>query len=127
MKREIRPNLNNRKLSRERLDVLRYCSDCTILISFSGHGPVMVLFLSSHSFGTIITYPYICTERLLLIRTFIRNDYCLSVHLYGTIIANPHIRTERLLLILTFIRNDYYLSSHSGHIKRFISADNHRY
>ena len=33
------------------------CSDCTILGLFSRHGPVMVLFLSSHSFGTIITYP----------------------------------------------------------------------
>ena len=71
------------------------CSDCTILGLFSGllgrlrlpaclpfskpkvnwllH-PVMVLFLSSHSFGTIITYPHIRSERLLLILTFARND-----------------------------------------------------
>lgn len=47
-----------------------FCSDCTILRIFSEHGPVMVLFLSSHSFGTIIAYPYIPTERLLPVRTF---------------------------------------------------------
>ena len=68
-----------------------FCSDCTILRIFSellgrfglpDHlpfskpkvnwllHPVMVLFLSSHSFGTIIAYPYIPTERLLPVRTF---------------------------------------------------------
>ena len=46
------------------------CSDCTILGLFSVHGPVMVLFLSSHSLGTIITYPHIRSERLVLISSF---------------------------------------------------------
>ena len=55
-------------------NMLRYCSDCTFLRSFSGHDPVMVLFLSVHLYGTIIAYPYIYTERLLLIHTFVRND-----------------------------------------------------
>ena len=44
---------------------------------------MMVLFLSVHSYGTIITYPYIRPERLLLIRTFVRNDFtvCPFAHL----------------------------------------------
>ena len=45
--------------------MLRYCSDCTILISFSGHDPVMVLFLSVYLYGTIIANPHIRSERLL--------------------------------------------------------------
>jgi len=44
------------------------CSDSFFLKSFSEHDPVMVLFLSVYPYGTIITYPYIHTERLLLIR-----------------------------------------------------------
>jgi hypothetical protein len=51
-------------------NMLRYCSDCTILISFSEHGPVIVLFLSVYLYGTIIANPHIRTERLLLILTF---------------------------------------------------------
>ena len=55
-------------------NILRYCSDCTILISFSGHGPVMVLFLSVDDYGTITTYPYIYAEQLLPIITFVRRN-----------------------------------------------------
>ena len=36
-----------------------YCSDCTFLRFFSGHGPVMVLFLSVYLYGTIIAKQYI--------------------------------------------------------------------
>ena len=43
-----------------------FCSDCTILRFFPEHGPVMVLFLSSHSFGTITTSPYIFKSDYLL-------------------------------------------------------------
>ena len=39
--------------------MLRYCSDCTFPRPFSGHGPVMVLFLSVYLYGTIIAKQYI--------------------------------------------------------------------
>jgi hypothetical protein len=35
------------------------CSDCTILGLFSEHGPVMVMFQSSHSLGTISSNQFI--------------------------------------------------------------------
>ena len=55
------------------------CDSIVLFVRFSGDGPVMVLFLSSHSFGTIITYPHIRSERLFLIFEF------LSYFCFGTL------------------------------------------
>ena len=55
-------------------NILHYCFDCTFLRPSSGHGPVMVLFLSVYLYGTIISYPYIYTGQLLPIITFVRRN-----------------------------------------------------
>ena len=56
-----------------------FCSDCTILRFFSGHGS---------------------RDGPVLIRGFPRNDYYLSVYLYGTIIAKQYIYSTYNLLFL---------------------------
>jgi len=46
-------------------NILHYCFDCTFLRPSSGHGPVMVLFLSVYLYGTITTYYNICSAQFV--------------------------------------------------------------
>ena len=83
-------------------NMLRYCSDCTFLRSFSGHGPVMVAFSTQqsnhvvHPLGRLrlpASLPFSDCQVKAVVQVLF-----LSVHLYGTIIAYPYIYTEQLLL-----------------------------